>query len=323
MEEGRDESLTIAEGMIKEQGVKENPTAEKRYCLNCSTPLVDVYCAHCGQKDIPRRQTLGELCFNFLSSFSGYESKFLQTTKFLILRPGFLAREYNAGKRERYFHPARMYVFISFIYFLLFTSLPQANEEKSIVNITSDTTDIDLNKSANKVETREQYDSLQSTLPLTDRDGWLVRKWKYREFELQKAFTSNPKEFESKAIAEFTAHFSQVFFLLLPVFAFVLWLLYVRHDIFYYEHLVFSICFYNFFFIAGSLVMVANFFSWTRWLGVIMEWAIFIYLLLAMKRTYNQSWSKTILKYGAFITLFGICIVFGLLLNLFVTLMYI
>lgn len=320
--EEREESLTMAEGTTEAAGVKNDPPGDdKRYCLNCSTPLVGVYCSQCGQKDIPRRQTLGELCFNFLSSFSGYESKFFQTTRFLILKPGFLATEYNAGKRERYFHPARMYVFISFIYFLLFTSLPPADDQKTIINITSDTTDMD--KSVSKIERREKYDSLQSTLLPADRDGWLFRKLKYREFELEEAYMSNPKEFASKAIAAYTEHFSQVFFLLLPVFALVLWLLYVRHDIFYYEHLVFSICFYNFFFIAGSLAMIAEAVSWTKWLGAIIEFAIFIYLLLAMKRSYNQSWPKTILKYSAFIILFGICIAFGLLLNLFVTLMYI
>ena len=321
--EQREESLAMAEGMIETQGVKNDPAGDdKRYCLNCSTPLVGSYCSHCGQKDIPRRQTLKELCFNFLSSFSGYESKFFQTTKYLILKPGFLAREYNAGKREKYFHPARMYVFISFIYFLLFTSLPPADDQQTIINITSDTTDVDI-KSVNKIERRQKYDSLQSTLLPADRDGWLIRKLKYREYALEEAYMSNPKEFASRAIAAYSQHFSQVFFLLLPVFAFVLWLLYVRHDIFYYEHLVFSICFYNFFFIAGSLGMIAESISWTQWLGAIIEFGIFVYLLLAMKRTYNQSWPKTILKYGAFITLFGICIAIGLLLNLFVTLMYI
>ena len=241
MEES-EESLTIAEGMVDVEGLKNDPAGDdKRYCLNCSTPLVGVYCSHCGQKDIPRRQTLRELGFNFLSSFSGYESKFFQTTKYLILKPGFLAREYNAGKREKYFHPARMYVFISFIYFLLFTSLPPAEDQKTIISITSDTTGTQINESVNNIKRREKYDSLQSTMLPADRDGWLTRKLKYRSFELEKAYKSNPQEFARKAIAEYLGHFSQIFFLLLPVFAFVLWLLYIRHDIFYYEHLVFSI----------------------------------------------------------------------------------
>ena len=94
-----DEFLAAAEGMVNaEQGAKVEPGSEKRHCLNCSTPLTDVYCPHCGQKDIPSRQTLGELVFNFISSFSGYESKFFKTCRYLLFKPGFLATEYNAGQ---------------------------------------------------------------------------------------------------------------------------------------------------------------------------------------------------------------------------------
>ena len=51
-----DEFLAAAEGMVNaEQGAKVEPGSEKRHCLNCSTLLTDVYCPHCGQKDIPSR----------------------------------------------------------------------------------------------------------------------------------------------------------------------------------------------------------------------------------------------------------------------------
>jgi Zn finger protein HypA/HybF involved in hydrogenase expression len=130
--------LAAAEGMVNaEQGAKVESGNEKRHCLNCSTPLTDVYCPHCGQKDIPNRQTLGELVFNFISSFSGYESKFFTTCRYLLFRPGFLATEYNSGKRERYFHPARMYVFISFIFFLLLFSLPDDEHSNTNFNVTT------------------------------------------------------------------------------------------------------------------------------------------------------------------------------------------
>ena len=138
------EFLAAAEGMVNaEQGAKTQLNDPNRQCLNCSTPLTDIYCPHCGQKDIPRRQSLGELVFNFISSFSGYESKFFKTCRYLLFKPGFLATEYNAGRRERYFHPARMYVFISFIFFLLFFSLPDDGESNTDININTSKEDIE------------------------------------------------------------------------------------------------------------------------------------------------------------------------------------
>ena len=112
-----EKSIPGAEGLVE----AEQSTVKKSHnesCLNCGTRLEDIFCHHCGQKDIPRRQTLGELWGNFISSFWSYEGKFFRTTKFLVTRPGFLAIEYNAGRRESYYHPARMYAFISFVFFL-------------------------------------------------------------------------------------------------------------------------------------------------------------------------------------------------------------
>jgi hypothetical protein len=312
--------------MVKtEDTVNLEQKQQGRYCLNCSTSLTDQYCPHCGQKDIPRRQTLGELCFNFFSSFTGYESKFFKTVRYLLLKPGLLAIEYNAGKRERYFHPARMYVFISFVYFLLLTSLPEAPNERSIVTITSTPDQPNDNDISDEKEftTRESYDSAQLSLPVSERDGWMEKKWTYRQIELEKRLTANPKEFASKVVEEFTGHFSQVFFLLLPIFAFMLWLLYKRKDFFYHEHLVFSIWCYNFFFIVGALAMLAEMVVWLNWLAVALKFTIFIYLLLAMKRAYHQSWGKTVVKYFAFVAVFGICVVTGLFINLLITLILI
>lgn len=117
------ETLAAAEGAAgAEQSGK--PGGHKN-CLNCGAELKGLYCHECGQKDLPQRQTTGELLSNFISSFSNYEGKFLLTAKYLITRPGFLALDYNSGKREKYFHPVRMYAFISFIFFLIFFSLPE------------------------------------------------------------------------------------------------------------------------------------------------------------------------------------------------------
>ena len=52
--------------------------------------------------------------------------------------------------------------------------------------------------------------------------------------------------------------FHKSLFFLLPFFALLLKLLYVRRNYYYSEHLVLSICYYNFFYLAASLVMLIN-----------------------------------------------------------------
>ena len=312
------------------------------FCLNCGTKLLDTFCQHCGQKDIAKRQTLGELLTNFISSFWSYEGKFFKTIKFLIIKPGFLATEYNAGKRESYYHPARMYVFISFVFFLLLTVLPSEDLKKSIVK--ADFSDeeekgermrdsiksmVDSIKTVSKKSdnsdftiigdhtTRKSYDSAQAALPLSKRHGWLMKRLSLRSIEINEKYKGKSKEFINDFRNAFFDNFSKVLFWLLPFFALLLKLLYVRRDYFYSEHLVFSIYYYNFFYFAGSLQVIAGTVPFLQWATTFIGFWIVLYLLFAMKRMYQQSWRKTILKYTIFFFSFFVLVGIGIGLSAF------
>lgn len=355
-------SIPAAESIIDaEQG---SPSSHNECCLNCGTKLLDTFCHHCGQKDIPRRQTLGELWTNFISSFWSYEGKFFQTTKYLITKPGFLAIEYNAGRRESYYHPARMYVFISFVFFLVLGSFSTSDSEgtsemkmdkedyiefrkdypgvkvDSILAKASiwskDSSEVKIPMSVmdsiRKVSSKAKgpkknstgfsltgsdyksvaaYDSAQSLLPESGRDGWLKRKLAIRGIELNNKYKNRTDQLGSDFVKLFMDNFSKVLFWLLPFFALLLRLLYVRRDYFYSEHLVFSIYYYNFFFLAGSLQMLVNTVPWLDWLSTIIGFWIYFYLLFGMKRMYQQSWKKTILKFGLFTIGFFVLLLVG------------
>jgi len=337
------------------------------FCLNCGTKLQDQFCHHCGQKDIPKRQTLGELWTNFISSFWSYEGKFFQTTKYILIRPGFLAIEYNKGKRESYYHPARMYVFISFVFFLLFFSLPDSDEGDepmsqserkelrdelkatgldslaidSILNKTISEVDIadssgfikkkkvkkskglNFNFSGNKYMSAREYDSVQNTLPEAKRDGWIGQMLNRRASELNARYKNDNESFGKDFGEAFSNNFSKVLFWLLPVFAFLLKLLYIRKDYFYSEHLVFSIYYYNFFYLAASVSGLIDIVPWLDWFGIVFFLWIFLYLLFAMKRMYEHRWGKTILKFSLFVISFLMMLLVGIAINVMATLFFI
>lgn len=326
--DGIEKSSPLAEGMIEAENTSEGTKIEdEHFCLNCNTKLTDVYCAHCGQKNIPKRQTLGELLINFISSFWSYESKFFKSVRYLIFSPGFLAIEYTEGRRERYFHPARMYVFISFVYFLLFSALPSKNEVNietaSPDNVSYDNFETAFELDSVEYKTFAQYDSVQLTLPHGERDGSFIRFVKKRGIELNNKYSGNGDGFRQAFSEFFVASFPKIFFILLPAFAVILKLLYVRRDFFYSEHLVFSISYYNFFFLVGSFFMIFDSVSWLSWLSTVIGFWIAAYLLIAMKRMYRQSWRKTVLKYVLFFFIFSFNVGIVLLANLLLTLLYI
>ncbi len=319
----QDQSADITEPIAEPGTDRQTPD----HCLNCGTTLTGRYCPNCGQKRIARRQTLGELFVNFVSSFWSFESKFLRTGKYLLFRPGKLAVDYNQGKRERYYHPARMYVFISFVFFLLGNVLPDTDEKKrEVVTYTGQNSDNfsmeAFDKSIAGYKTFAQYDSAQQALPAEQRDNFWMRKIREREFYLNERYKGKGKEFNEDFLGNFKANVPKIFFLLLPLFALLLKLLYIRRDFFYSEHLVFSIYYYNFFFLAGCIFLLieqvpgGESVSW-----IIVIWMI-VYLLLAMRNTYRQSWWKTILKYGTFGIVFCFLILVALFTNLALSLLF-
>jgi hypothetical protein len=366
--DGLDKSLPLAEGVVDtENAGKISTTDLKRYCLNCNTELSDAYCPHCGQKDIPQRQTLGELFTNFISSFWSYESKFFKTCQYLLFKPGFLATEYNAGRRERYFHPARMYVFMSFIFFLLFFSLPDDDSENeksdnielsqkdleelredleeegfsSIYGALPDSVLLDsvkTNESLQKILKGEEkgfrltdsdyntvaaYDSAEVAKPEKERDGWFVRRLTIRSIELNEKYKGKTDQFASDFGQSFMDNFSKVLFYLLPFFALLLKLLYIRRDFYYSEHLVLSIYYYNFFYLAASFIMLINLVPGLGFISGIIGFWIYFYFFFAMKRMYKQSWRKTILKFVIFSFMFMFLVLIGVSINAMVTLMVI
>lgn len=317
-----EKSIPFAESAVDpEQGGEIQPES-KNCCLNCNTPLTGVYCPECGQKNIPKRQTLGDLFTNFISSFWSYESKFFLTGQFLLFNPGKLAKDYNEGKRERYYHPARMYVFISFVFFMILALLPD-NKKSGIVNFsnTSEGNQQLSNAELKKLSKRlTEYDSMQKALPEEKKDSALKYQAKKKLILLAERYTGEPEDFQKEFVAGYINNIPKVLFFLLPLFALLLNALYYRRDFFYSEHLVFSIYFYNFTFLAGSIYMLIELIpqgGYVSWM--IIMW-ILVYLLFGMKRMYLQSWKKTIFKYCTFLFFFSFLILAGLAVNLALTL---
>jgi len=89
------------------------------------------------------------------------------------------------------------------------------------------------------------------------------------------------------------------FFLLLPVFALILKIFYIRRNQFYMRHLVFSIHLHSFIFIAFTLI-VASHLIFNKSLTLFTMFLICmipLYFVMALKKFYGQQVGKTLLKF--------------------------
>ncbi|MBK9660109.1 MAG: DUF3667 domain-containing protein [Chitinophagaceae bacterium] len=98
------------------------PQRKEKDCLNCGTIVEGRYCQHCGQENVVPKETFWHMVTHFFYDITHFDSNFFHTIHHLILKPGFLSKEYMIGRRVSYLHPIKMYVFSSAIFFLFFFS---------------------------------------------------------------------------------------------------------------------------------------------------------------------------------------------------------
>ena len=97
----------------------EPPAPQTLVCANCGQPLAGEYCAACGQRHEPHVHTVGHFAGEAFESISHADSRVWRTLLYLLTKPGFLTREFFAGRRVRYLPPFRLYLVISVLFFLV------------------------------------------------------------------------------------------------------------------------------------------------------------------------------------------------------------
>ncbi len=100
--------------------------------------------------------------------------------------------------------------------------------------------------------------------------------------------------------------FSWMTFLLMPIFAFLLMLFYIRHKKYYYvEHLIFTFHFHSFVFLFYSALFLLYYYDIITgyWLLLVLP-LVFFYLYKAMRKVYQQGRLKTFIKLNGLLFLY-------------------
>ncbi len=87
-------------------------------CLACGAQVAGRFCQTCGQRHDAMRRNVFVLFWDYLRETFDFDSRMWRTAVSLFTRPGVAAREYSHGARSRYTPPIRMFLFVSFLFFL-------------------------------------------------------------------------------------------------------------------------------------------------------------------------------------------------------------
>lgn len=153
-------------------------------------------------------------------------------------------------------------------------------------------------------KTQKDYDSIQSALPSSERDGWFMRRLTKKQIEVNNKYRQNPEEAWKKLGNDILHKLPYMLFVSLPLFALILRLVYIRRKQFYYaDHGVFTIHLYVFSFLLLLAVFgLSALQDVTDWgfIGFLIGLLFFIlpfYLYKAIRRFYGQKRGKTFIKF--------------------------
>jgi len=87
-------------------------TPTDAHCRNCGSPLYGEHCYACGQPTKGLVRHFSSILGDVADTIFNIDGRLLRTLPALLLKPGFLTREYIEGHRIRYVSPVRLFVFL-------------------------------------------------------------------------------------------------------------------------------------------------------------------------------------------------------------------
>ena len=270
------------------------PTAVNREpvpCPNCGTDLRGTYCHHCGEKKLHEHDlTVKHFVLHAVHELTHLDSKIFATFLYLFTRPGYLTKEYVAGRRVRYVRPFSIFLMACGLFFLVDSFVPQSG-----------------------FEVRQ--------LSRMDQAGKVDAAWE-KLAEAKKV----PKDIILERIQS-TLHKVSTMAQMANAVAMtlVLALLFFRRPL--VLHLIFSLHYFAFTYLAAVLLSPLSFLYrasgfWSYLLPIVTTAAFFIYLCLALRRVYGQSIWLTLLKSVVTYVIVQIVIIATLIMALIVAVIH-
>jgi hypothetical protein len=108
--------MTVAD----EKSVKGDMLSVPAACANCGAPIGGAYCTRCGQETAIALPTARTFLRDAAGRYVALDGRLWRTLFALFFRPGFLTREYLAGRRRRYVRPGRLFLVLSIAMFAVF-----------------------------------------------------------------------------------------------------------------------------------------------------------------------------------------------------------
>lgn len=326
-------------------------TAGGRACANCGYERPESFCPRCGQSDRHYARSLGAVVVEFLREMFELDSRLFRTLKLLFFKPGSLTREFSRNRRVSFVSPVRLYIFASFVFFLLLSLVGNLGEafvrgmadedradaaDEVRVNVVTQPSD-----SLAQLPTEERLAAFRAALPPEQRrkaDDILRRPEDSlgRQALLRLARTGGVEETNrigrfllhsgidiahdpSVIPRRFLANMPIAMFCLLPFLGLILAVFNLRKKRFYVEHLVFAIHIQTFTFLIYAIALLLPDSGPGFWVRVGCLLIQYPYFVIALRRYYENGWILSVAKSVGVYVLYSMALIPASILSIFVT----
>jgi hypothetical protein len=169
-------------------------------CLNCNHIVDERYCPNCGQENTLSRRTFHHIFIHFFENLTHYENSFWKTIFNLFFKPAALTKAYMAGKRLSYLNPIRLYIFISFVTFLMISLFPN-NPEKQITTPSAKYEQVSIPTIDSLHIEEKSVDGLTKVGLLSQQNNDTIKKILQQTDEIDN--TQNTTSTQKKEVADF------------------------------------------------------------------------------------------------------------------------
>ncbi|HEY8877705.1 MAG TPA: DUF3667 domain-containing protein [Roseateles sp.] len=289
-------------------------------CLNCGTTLVAGarFCSQCGQDTANHPPSLMEFVHEFVSHYIAVEGTLWKSLWGLMARPGFLTREYLAGRKQRYVLPLRLLLTLGLLFFLALKLAPGGTHTLGLDDTDGDevaqvateegpkAASAAATKMA-KVRKKIADGSVDARIVSPDLSAQLPQGMQDRVHRAEEHWRADPKGSAHAMGATMLGLAPYAVLCSLPFFAGLLKLLFWRQP--YGAHFVFAMHLHAAWY---AMLLVAVLLPWGWVAFAVWAWSN-IYPVIALKRVHAASWWTTVLRAAVLAVLHWVIIGLGLL----------
>lgn len=276
-------SSSVVSSIVEEH----NDLSALPVCPSCQTSTDGKFCPTCGEQILTKPDYSFRGVFSeTINVFTNLESNIFRSFGYLLTKPGLLTADYFMGRRKRYLKPLQLFIFCNIIFFFV----------QAFTGFNSLRTPLRVHLS------QMPYSQLARTKVAA---VITARGITYRDYETQ---FNTVIETQAKTLV----------FIMIPMFALGVYLLYLRRREYFVKHLVFSTHFFSYYLLLLSLdylfVTIMSRLFGLHYLFSDLTMTAFllsiclVYLVFAARRVYDQAWLISTLKAVGMIVVLAVCV---------------